>query len=273
MGCKNCALKNTEQAPYKGDQETEIMFCFDGPIRNTSLVQKEHRRTGLPFTFTVYATRCYVDKERYTDKEQGEILKNCREKIETAINTIKPKLIICFGATAFRQIMYKSTLKKARNQFHWSKEFNCWVFCTYSPAVISHDPNKLPVFKADFDTVARFIQNNYKTKDEVIYKEVESIRLILDGDCYKEGNFYLTGIDTETQGVNWYDPNSVVISYQVSKSLTEGWTVILHEECEKNQGNYNVMVQRGGTQKKPDYVEIGVKKAENYDQKVAELRE
>jgi DNA polymerase I-like protein with 3'-5' exonuclease and polymerase domains len=59
----------------------------------------------------------------------------------------------------------------------------------------------------------------------------------------------------------------------VSKDLNEGWTVILHEECEKDQGDFNIIVQRGGTQKKPEYVETWVKKAENYDQKVAELKE
>ncbi len=287
MGCKDCALKNEQQIPYRGNPDAEVVFILESPGyreiehgkmligKSLDYTVKECNRVGLDFNslFLMNAARCRIDKNQLTDAEQGKVLKNCRPNVEVALSEIKPKLIVCFGAIAFRQIMYKSTLKKARNQFHWSNEFNCWVFCTYHPAAIMRDPNKLPLFQTDFDLITRFIKKCYEIKDETTYKEVESIRSILDGNCYKEGDFYLAGIDTETQGVNWYDPNSVIISYQVSKNPTEGWTIILHEECEKDQGDFNIITQRGGTQKKPEYKEVGVKKTPNFNEKVAELKE
>jgi uracil-DNA glycosylase family 4 len=273
MGCQECLLKSEQEHPFHGNRDSEVVFVFDSPHSQYKELEEQCNRIGLASPFYINAARCKIDKERFTAGQISTVLENCRPKVVNALTKIQPKLIVCLGALAFQQIHMKTTLKKARNQFYWNKEFNCWVFVTYHPGATAKDPSKLPYFEADFNSIKRFIDNGYQTKDEIKYEEVQSIRPILDGDCYKEGDFYLTGVDTETQGVAWYDPNSILISYQISKDLETGWTVVLQEEVEKDQGDFNIKVPRGGTQKKPEYVEIGIKKAPNFELKINELKE
>lgn len=282
--CQNCFLKDEPEVSYRGNTNAEIVFCFDSPAKNQDkmltgkyldIVQDACANSGLDFNsvFLINAARCNIDKNLYTEAKQNKILACCRPKVEQAIDVIKPKLIVCFGAVAFKQMYEKMPLKKARNNFHWSDEFNCWVFCTFHPAAIIREPEKIADFKSDFDSFMQFSKNGYATREQGKWKEVESIRPLLDGGFYKEGDYFVTAIDTETEGVQWYSSTSTIISYQVSKDLNEGWTIVLQEECEKDQGDFNLRVQRGGTKNKPEYIEIGVKKANNYDQKIAELKE
>ncbi len=288
MSCTDCPLyKKEREIPYRGNPDADIVFIYEsagstevkegvmliGP--SLKYVTKECERVGLDFNsvFLMNAARCRINKDKYTAGEIGKILKACRPNVETALKTIQPKLIVCFGAIALQQVYHKMAIKRARNRIFWSDEFNAHIMVTFHPAAIMRDPNKLPLYQADFDAMIRFIKNNYQSKSDVIYKEVESIQPILDGNCYKEGSYSLIGIDTETQGVDWHNKNSVIISYQVSKDLDEGWTVILQEECEKDKGDYNITVQRGGSKKTPEYIEVGIKKTEGYDRKVNELKE
>jgi uracil-DNA glycosylase family 4 len=285
--CPECLLSGSTEVPYRGNMNAEIVVVGESPgqqeIRDGrmfvgpsgKMLAEELKRIGIEPSeiFMLNAARCMIRKDELSSGQINSILSCCRPNVEMAIQAIKPKLIICLGAIAFQTIHKKSTLKKARNQFFWSKEFECWIVVTYHPGYILWNPSQRSTLQADFDRMKRFIDNGYKHNQDIVCKEVQSIRPILDGDCEQENGYYVTALDTEASGVAWENPNCICISYQVAKSYNEGWTVILHYECEKDQGDFNIFVQRGGTKEKPIYEEIGVKKAANFNQKVAELAE
>jgi len=279
MACKDCLVPNKAPVKFSGNLEGDILFLFDGPSIYDKRIEAhkilkiicDNIGFSLNNVFFASAYRCYFDKENFTGGQINTILENCRDSLDTVLNELRPKLIVCFGALAFQAAYKKSTLKKARNQFFYDGKHH--IVVTYNPFAAKKDPSKLPSIHADLSNIKRFIDNGYKAENVITYKEVQTIRPILDGDCLKEGNFYLTGIDSEGSGVKWYDPNDITISYQVSKNEEEGWTVILHEECEVDSGDFNIFVPRGGTKKDPILVEIGVKKSEGYNRKIEELQE
>ena len=287
----NCLLKGSIEIPYRPAEnlKSEIVFVFESPgkaeiEKGMMLIGASYKRlksicdeVGLDLgkVFLANAARCKIDKDRFSQGQINKILEACRPKLKTALECSPRKLIVCFGEIAFRQVMkVKTTLKKARNNFYWNKEFNCWVYCTYHPAATLYYPNYLPLLKTDLRKVKEFIESGYKQEETIKWKEVNTIRPLLDGGFYKdELGCYVTAIDTETQGTAWYDPNSITISYSVAASPNEGWNVVLFEEVEKDKGDFNILVKRGGTKKKPIYVEVGIKKCQNFDTKVAELKE
>ena len=279
MSCRDCLVPNKSPVKFSGNLKGDILFLFDGPSPYDKRIEAhkilkiicDNIGFSLNNVFFASSYRCYFDKENFTGGQINTILENCRDSLDTVLNELKPKLIVCFGALAFQAAYKKSTLKKARNQFFYDGKHH--IVVTYNPFAAKKDPSKLPSIHADLSNIKRFIDNGYKAENVITYKEVQTIRPILDGDCLKEGNFYLTGIDSEGSGVKWYDPNDITISYQVSKNEEEGWTVILHEECEVDSGDFNIFVPRGGTKKDPILVEIGVKKSEGYNRKIEELQE
>jgi DNA polymerase I-like protein with 3'-5' exonuclease and polymerase domains len=279
MPCKNCLVQNKHPVKFSGNPEGKILFLFDGPspyekkLEMPGILKRicDFLKFPLDDVFVASAHRCYFEKDKFTGGQINSIITNCKDSLNIVLDSVKPEIIICFGSIAFQSIYKKSTLKKARNQFFFDGKHHIAV--TYNPFAAKKDPSKIPSIQSDLANILRFINNGYSLENVITYKEVETIRPILDGDCFKEGEYYLTGIDSETSGVKWYDPNDVTISYQVSKNTSEGWTVILHEECEKDKGDFNIFVPRGGTKKDPILVEIGVKKADGFERKIEELRE
>lgn len=279
MSCKNCIVSHKNPVKFSGNTRGSILFLFDNPAPNEKkleipkLLQKICHKINFPINdvFVASATRCWFDKSKLTAGQVNSILNECQNNLDLILEELNIKLIICFGALPFQAAYKKSSLKNARNQFFEKNGIH--IACTFNPFAAKKDPSKLPLIQSDLANIKRFIDQGYKIQSDIIYKEVQTIRPILDGDCFKEGDYYLTGIDTEASGVQWYSPNYVTISYQVSRNLTEGWTVILYEEVEKDCGDFNIFIGRGGTKKDPIQVEIGVKKTDGFDRKIEELRE
>ena len=279
MSCQKCLVTNKKPVKFAGNTTGDILFLFDGPapyenrLEMPKILSKLCNFVKFPLdqVFIASAHRCYFERDKFTAGQINTILENCKYGLDIVLKEVNPKMIVCFGAMAFQAAYKKSSLKNARNQFF--EKDGRHIACTYNIFAAKRDPSKLPAIQYDLANIKRFIDQGYKLQTDIVYNEVKSIQPLLDGDCFKEGNFYLTGIDTESTGVHWYDPNYITISYQVSRNLTEGWTVILHEECEKDAGDFNITINRGGTKADPTKVDVGVKKAANYDQKINELRE
>lgn len=278
MSCANCMIPNKNPVKFSGNTGGRILFLFDGPVPKENkleiptILQKLCRFLKFPIeeVFVASAHRCYFDKNNFTAGQVNSVLDNCKDYLNVVLEEVNPEMIVCFGALAFQAVYKKSTLKKARHQFFYNNGHHIAV--TFNPFAAKKDPSKLPCIQSDLANIKRFMDNGYKIQETISYAEVDTIQPILDGDCFKEGNYYLIGIDTETQGIAWYDPNSILISYQVSRNQKEGWTVILQEECEKDAGDYNIVIDRGGTKANPIKVEIGIKKVADYDRKIAELK-
>jgi uracil-DNA glycosylase family 4 len=287
----DCILAGKTETNYEGNLEADIVFIGESPGyeelkeglpfkgRSGRLLTNTIRKQSIPIEICFFANsaRCMIEKDNLTQKEINGILKSCRVNLETILYHISPKLIVPLGAIALQQVMKMKGIKKARGNYYWSDEFDCWVLPNWHPAYILRNASEEDNFIRVFRTIREFIENNFKVKDDddFTYKEVDSIRELLDGGLQRseDDSCYVTAIDTETQGLKWYMDDSVVICYSVAASEVEGWNVVLHEECPPGQGDFDIMIERGGSKKARDLVFVGIKKAEHYDRKIDELKE
>jgi len=277
--------------PFSGDPDrADIVIVGESPGRQEidqgkpfvgdagKLLREEMRKAGIDASRVMFANsaRCRIDKDALTGRQISEVLIRCRPNLETLLNHVKPKLIICLGAIALQQVMSMKAIKKVRGQVLRSVEFGCAVFATWHPAYILRNASEMSTFRLDLEKIAEFIEGGFKETfvDPFTWKEVDSIRPLLDGGFIREGGGdFITALDTETQDTKWWSSDSVLLSYQVAASFTEGWTVVLHEEVPPGMGDFNIMVRRGGTKKNPIKVQTGVKRVPDFDRKVAELKE
>ena len=286
----DCPLAGCQEVKYKGNLKGEIVFVGESPGHQElkygdcfvgkagKLLHREISYAGIPeeICFFMNSARCMINKEEVTAKEMSKILGECRQFVETALHHVKPKIIVPMGAIALQQIMKMKGIKKARGTFYWSKEFNCYVLPNWHPAYILRNNNELENFQRVFRQLKEFMDNGFQVDEQskFSYREVDSIAPLLNGELPKDRDgFYITALDTETQGVKWFDDNSIVISYSVAASRTEGWQIYLQEEVPPGEGDYDIMIQRGGTKKVPELEMVGIKRVPEYDRKIAELTE
>lgn len=313
MGCEYCPIASSVEVPYRGNAEADIIIVgespgaqeirqrqpFIGPSGQLLMEQLQWAGIDPALPFYTNAARCMIEKDSMASREIKTALQVCRPKLELAISEIKPKVIITCGAIALEQIMRLKGVKSKRGKWLWSDEFDCHVMPTWHPAYILRNQSELENFRMDLQKVARLRNDEWEFDDkgEIIYREVETILPLLRGGFMRDdgtqvpirghrvirtdplpGNDlpFITALDTETQGLNWWDPNSIIISYSVAVNHTEGWTVYLHEEVDPESEidpDFTITVARGGTKKKPNMVEIGIKRVPGFDRKVEELRE
>ena len=112
-------------------------------------------------------------------------------------------------------------------------------------------------------TFARFVKNGFEMKENEkgVYQDTDSIRFLLD----KQNS--TVAFDTETQGVDWCDPNSVVISYSVSDQDGTGYNVWLCSECDEKEADLTIHWPRKNGRKAEDIV-LYVKKAPEYERRI-----
>ena len=272
-----CLLAGQQECRYEGNTEANIVFVFESP-GSTEL--REHRPvvgdSGKKWQgviedfgfrreefFIANAARCMIDKDRFTDKEIKSIVQSCSKALKPCLHHVKPKVIVCAGGIAQYAVMgipITGVLKR-RGEWRWSEEFNCQVLLTVHPSYVLRNESYLPRFRSDIKALRQFANNGFEFKEFQTegYKEVDSIAFLLE-----KKNFSV-GIDTETQGKNWADPNSIVISYQVSSVSGEGYTVFLHEEVEtESEADFTIQCERGP---------VFVRRTPGFEGKVVELGE
>lgn len=274
------------EVPYRGPKSSvDVMIVGESPGtleimkrqpfigESGELVDKELRKNGLDPSriFFANACRCMLEKD---DKTNKKLLKSamtcCRPALEKAIQLLKPKLIVCFGDVALTQVLKQSGITKKRGIFQRSAEFDCFVFPTFHPAACFRDQGKFAFWNPDMAAMARFVREGFvmpEAHSGGAYSDVDSIRFILDESSFT------AAIDTETQGKDWVDQNSVVISYSVSVKEGEGYNVWLCQECEPEEADKIIKWPRKTGNKKPEFVDVPVKFAPDYERRIAELRE
>lgn len=274
------------EVPYRGSKTARLLIVGESPGATEVLEGKPFvgdagqlssrvlKEAGIDEHDVFYANscRCLIPKQELSKTEIRQALQCCRPALIKAIEFLEPKLIICYGDIALTQVLKQQGITKKRGIFQFSKEFNRWVLPTFHPAFCLRDMKQLVFFKPDLVQARRFLNNelNLTANTDQTTHAVESINEILA----KEN--IVVAVDTETQGLDWMDPNSVVISYSVSADPKKGLHVqLLYEAKEDEEYDFEIMWPRkqGKNNKKPEPSIIRVKKAKNYDQKIAELSE
>lgn len=259
-----------------GVEETKTGQAFVGPsgkLIETTLIIAGYDPNKVLFA---NACRCMIIKDMMKKSEITQAMKCCRPKLEYVIKKLNPKVILTLGEIASRQVMptgRERAISKIRGIPRFSEEFNCMVVPTFHPAFCLRSRNHLKFFEADVNKAVSIAKGSVTPAPVEIeeIKEVDSIRFLLD----REYNPPLyVAIDTETQGLDFVDPRSLVISYSISPENGVGYQIWLYKEVDPNVEKDGVFKIEWQPDKKDSYTRvIYVKKARNYDQKIEELRE
>lgn len=163
----DCILAGQRETNYNGNLKGSIMFVGESPGyeelkegipfvgRSGRLLTNTIQKQSIPMEMCFFANsaRCMIQKDNLTQKEVNSILKSCRINLETMIYHVSPKLIVPLGAIALQQVMNMKGIKKARGNFYWSEEFNCWILPNWHPAYILRNANEEDNFIRVFRTI------------------------------------------------------------------------------------------------------------------------
>jgi len=253
-----------------GAEELQQGKCFVGASGRVATEELMKNGIDLSTVFWGNACRCHLNKAELSEKEINKSIDCCRPMIQQLLLKIHPKVIVLFGNIAMKSISKLSGITEKRGKFIWSPLYNCYLFPTYHPAYCLRDNSHFTLWRPDIRQLATFVRNNYKPKIETTktdYREVDSIAFLL-----KQKNF-IVGIDTETQGTIWANDNFVPISYAVSDEKGKGYVVRLHEEVySKEQADFAIVWERT-VGRKLQTMEIYVRRTDNYEKKIEELKQ
>jgi len=273
---------------YEGPVTAKVVVCGESPGRQEIYFGRPFRgdagdrlrqwcvQAELPYQkmFVMNAARCMINKGDLTTKEITTILKCCRPNVVKALNAIKPKVILVLGDFAQRQILKRSGITKARGNWYYSNEFECWIMPTFHPAYILRGNDGVePWCINDLRLVHDFVLNDYQppsTEEDVEYREVQSLAGLIPTD-EKVIRLY---IDSETQTNKWLSPDWALLSFSVSFTKGVAYHVQLHEECALQDADFTVKAMRrtDPKKKKKELVDVGVKRSNNFHRKMLELK-
>jgi uracil-DNA glycosylase family 4 len=284
-GSRNIGDVEYREVGYRGPRDgADIVIVGDNPTGYDIyarrpltgeigvMVDAELRGCGLnpEHVFFANACRCLLHKEDKAHKKiLREAMSSCRPALERALRHLKPKLIVCFGEVATFQVLRQGGVSKLRGRLQRSDEFDCWVLPTFHPAICYRDQGKLAFWGPDMAFIGEFARAGFEQAVDVsnpVYRDVSSIDFIL-----AKKNITVA-LDTETQGKDWTDINSVVISYSVTDKEGTGYNVWLCRECAEEDAVAMIQWPRK-VGKVFQLTDVFIQFAVDYEKKIAELRE
>lgn len=153
-GCYNCQLgnKRTNIVIGRGNINATLMFIGEGPGEQEDL-------QGLPFVgpagklldlllkaqmikedqyYIANIVKCRPPGNRVPTDEEAEM---CLPYLRNQVYLIKPKIIVCLGATAMKYVVDRnSRITQIRGQ--WIERKGCWIMPTFHPAALLRDESK-----------------------------------------------------------------------------------------------------------------------------------
>ncbi len=285
---EECPLYGKREVPYQGRRDAPVVLvgespgnkeCMKGvPFYEEADAGKMLRSladlAGLDFdlVFLMNSARCMIVKDDMSEKQIGQVLACCRRHVVAGLQAMKPRAIIVAGNIALQQVLKRSGIKKARGEWVWSEEFNCWVMPTFHPAYICRTQALGKLVVGDLKQVVQFLENGNQPElleADLKYIDVQSIRPLL---VKAEKEEISVGLDSESQGIDWMDPNFLCISYSISFRHGTGVQVILFEECSQEESEFTIQWLRAPEGKKKKVLtDVYVRRVPNFDDKLDEL--
>jgi uracil-DNA glycosylase family 4 len=234
------------EVPYAGTKDVDVMIVGESPgFREEELKRPfigksgnvldallDHIGLDRSMVFVANSARCRIDKDNDGKKDQNLALKTCRGSLEKAIEIVKPKIIVAFGAIALQQLYGKAIpiLKNRGRMFpsEWegSRGEVIPVLATVHPAYVLRGAQR---------GFPRISKAQMSQKERMIFEDFEMITDILSGKS--KGNAreidltgYTKGVtadwktftkakriafDYEATGLNVKDPSFRVLSVAV----------------------------------------------------------
>lgn len=163
--CNRCRLSRsrTNVVFGKGNRNARLMFVGEGPGREEDL-------QGLPFVgragqlldrimdaagvnreevYIANIVKCRPPNNRVPLPEEA---KKCLPYLRNQVYLVKPKIIVCLGATAARYIIDKD-IRITRDRGQWIERKGYWLIATYHPAALLRDENKKRPAWEDFKAI------------------------------------------------------------------------------------------------------------------------
>jgi len=163
--CKSCplALTRTNTVPGEGNRQARILFVGEGPGRDEDfngrpfvgkaghLLDKMIDAIGLrrEDVYIANIVKCRPPMNRIPDDEEAE---KCLPFLRRQVYLIRPRLIVCLGATALRHIAGKG-LKITSSRGVWLERKGFSIMPTYHPAALLRDPDKKREAWEDFKKI------------------------------------------------------------------------------------------------------------------------
>ncbi len=152
--CEGCTLSGTRMHTVfgEGNENAEILFVGEGPGREEDiqgrpfvgpagqLLDKMLAAIELDRTKVYIANivKCRPPQNRVPLEEEALA---CLPYLRAQTGLIKPKIIVCLGATAARYI-YDRDVRITRERGIWKEKKGVWILPTYHPAALLRDPEK-----------------------------------------------------------------------------------------------------------------------------------
>jgi DNA polymerase len=143
-GPKSASIMMIGEQP--GDEEDKQGHPFVGPAGR--LLDEAIQDAGLSRD-DVYVTNAVKHfrweprgKRRLHKKPSARHIEACRPWLQAEILVVKPRVIICLGATAAQAILGKEfRITKQRGKF-FRRKYEAWITATYHPSAILRAPDK-----------------------------------------------------------------------------------------------------------------------------------
>lgn len=259
--CEKCKLHlkcNSHKVPVLGRGKKKILIVLDNPSKATDLQPDKFVGGDLgtlnyylrPIDLTrdcwiTYAARCH------TQNLKVRSVLFCRKFLLRLIEKRKPRVILVMGDMSteaiFRDKMARdekenksSTTTKWRGVMIPDREWNCWIFATYSPNLIAGDKvktDKIPkgtrtIFFQDMlyfrkhylDELPKY--EDEKKRVKILNNEIEVLELL---SLLKNRIV----IDYETTGLKPYRKGQTIISCAIATSPLKAFAFLLTSKIRK----------------------------------------
>lgn len=163
--CQGCALSDTRTHTVfgEGNVHAQILFVGEGPGREEDL-------QGRPFVgpagqlldkmlaaieldrtkvYIANIVKCRPPQNRVPLEEEAL---TCLPYLRAQTGLIKPKIIVCLGATAAKYV-YDREVRITRERGVWKEKKGVWILPTYHPAALLRDPEKKKEAWEDFKSI------------------------------------------------------------------------------------------------------------------------
>ncbi|MDL2217104.1 uracil-DNA glycosylase [Christensenellaceae bacterium OttesenSCG-928-M15] len=164
-GCAVCPLfkSRTHTAFGEGNRQADILFIGEGPGREEDLqgrpfvgpagqlLDKMLAAIGLKReeVYIANIVKCRPPQNRTPVEEEAQA---CLPYLRAQTALIKPKIIVCLGATAARYV-YDPQIRITRERGIWKEKKGISILPTYHPAALLRDPQKKHEAWADFQSL------------------------------------------------------------------------------------------------------------------------
>lgn len=171
--CRRCNLCSTRKNAVfgEGNINAKLMFIGEGPGHDEDLQGRPFvGKAGQLLTKMIEAidlkredvyianiVKCRPPQNRVPYPEE---VNKCLPYLRRQVAIIKPKIIVCLGATSGKYII-RQDLKITRDRGEWIQKGNFLFIATYHPAALLRDENKKKYAWDDFKKIRdKYIEIN-----------------------------------------------------------------------------------------------------------------